>query len=150
MSIHTISELAFHCAILLNSGRYYPIEIKIAVIMKKFLIFVLLVLSLFTTDIEVIKQPREQFLAQSIDFLSESTKVQRPSAATRARTRIDQQIELTEKQATHLDEQLSSEIALRKFFQQYCVEREMSLFFFTDKLENICDIIERSIQRTGI
>ncbi|MBD1582351.1 hypothetical protein [Pseudoalteromonas sp. S16_S37] len=117
--------------------------------MKKFLIFVLLIVALFTTDIEMIKQPRQQFLEKSIAMLSESTKVQRPSAATRARTRIDQQIQLTDKQAAHLDEELATDLAMKKFFQQYCVEREMSLYFFTDKLENICDIIENAMQRTG-
>ncbi|BBN80251.1 hypothetical protein PA25_02360 [Pseudoalteromonas sp. A25] len=117
--------------------------------MKKFLIFALLIVALFTTDIEMIKQPRQQLLETSIAILSESTKVQRPSAATRARTSIEQQIPLTDKQAAHLDEELANDFVMKKFYQQYCVEREMSLYFFTDKLENICDILERAMQRTG-
>ncbi|OHU86892.1 hypothetical protein BET10_01385 [Pseudoalteromonas amylolytica] len=125
------------------------IEIKVAAIMKKFLIFVVVIVALCTTEIELIKQPREQFITNLISMLSESTKVQRPTAASLARANIDTQVSLSEEQAAHLDEELANDLAMRQFFKQYCLEREMSLYFFTDKLENICDIVENAMKKTG-
>ncbi|WP_158678080.1 hypothetical protein [Pseudoalteromonas sp. T1lg23B] len=117
--------------------------------MKKFLIFVLVIVALCTTDIELIKQPREQLIKDLISMLSKSTKVQRPSAASLARADIDAQLTLSEEQAEHLNEELADDTAMRNFFKQYCLEREMSLYFFTDKLENICDIVESAMRKTG-
>ncbi|WP_139158532.1 MULTISPECIES: hypothetical protein [Pseudoalteromonas] len=117
--------------------------------MKKFLIFVVVIVALCTTEIELIKQPREQFITNLISMLSESTKVQRPTAASLARANIDTQVSLSEEQAAHLDEELANDLAMRQFFKQYCLEREMSLYFFTDKLENICDIVENAMKKTG-
>ncbi|CAM4287521.1 hypothetical protein PSBY109024_19310 [Pseudoalteromonas byunsanensis] len=124
-------------------------EIKVAAIMKKFLIFVLVIVALCTTDIELIKQPREQLITDLISVLSKSTKVQRPSAASIARANIDAQLSLNEEQTEHLDEQLADDTAMRQFFKQYCLEREMSLYFFTDKLESICDIVQSAMGKTG-
>jgi hypothetical protein len=117
--------------------------------MKKFLLLLAVVVALFTTNLEMVKQPRDSLINDVIAVLSESTKVQRPSLARVALLSIEQQVELTPEQQAHLHAELANDLALRQFYQQYCKEREMSLYFFTDKLETICDLIERAASKTG-
>ncbi|WP_440054318.1 hypothetical protein ACSLBF_15865 [Pseudoalteromonas sp. T1lg65] len=116
--------------------------------MKKFFLFVAIVVAFFTIDHPWVKTPRDKLLGESIDALSESSKVQRNTTARYARTNIAKAIEMDADQQTYLNEALSSDDKTRLFHLRYCKERDTNLYFYSDQMTKICEVLEQTINST--
>ena len=113
--------------------------------MKKFLLLVVLVLAFFTIDHPVIKEHREAILGEGVNLLNEQSKVARSTAAKIARTHITQKIELDETELEYLNDALSTDDKLKAFHLRYCKENDLNLYFYGNKLNEICRIAGESI-----
>lgn len=113
--------------------------------MKKFLLLVIVILALFTVDHPVIKEPREALLGEGVSLLSEQSKVARSTSAKIARTKIMQYFELDDTELEYLNEALGTDDKLKSFHLRYCKEKDLNLYFYGDKLNEICRIASEAI-----
>ncbi|GEK11486.1 hypothetical protein HUZ36_19920 [Pseudoalteromonas sp. McH1-7] len=114
--------------------------------MKKFLVLAIIVVALFTVDHPLIKEPRERLLGQGVNTLSESSKIQRSTAARIARANVAKAITMTEDEKAYINEALASDEKVRLFHLKYCKENDYNLYFYGSDLITICEIASQAIQ----
>ena len=128
--------------------RCHVTKIKVAIVIKKFLILVIVVLGLFAIDHPMIKEPREALLNQGVDILSESSKVQRSPAAKQARDIISRTLSLSAEEQSYVDAALATDDKLRAFHLRYCKESDMNLYLYGPTLMQVCDITTEALRQT--
>ncbi|TMN42705.1 hypothetical protein CWC03_05840 [Pseudoalteromonas sp. S2755] len=114
-------------------------------IMKKFLVLAIIVVALFTVDHPLIKEPRDRLLGQGVEVLSESSKVQRSTAARIARANVVKTITMTDDEKRYIEEALATDEKVRLFHLKYCKESDYNLYFYGPDLVKICEIAEQAI-----
>jgi hypothetical protein len=115
--------------------------------MKKFLLLVIVVLGLFTIDHPMIKEPRETFLNQGVDILSESSKVQRSPAAKHARDAINRTLSLNTDVQSYIDDALATDDKLKEFHLRYCSENDANRYLYGATLIQVCDITAEALHQ---
>ena len=113
--------------------------------MKKFLFLAIIVLAFFTIDHPEINKYRDALVGEGHNLLNDQTIVTRSTAAKLARSVITERLELDETELEYLDEILSSDDKLQAFHLRYCKENDLNLYFYGNKLTEICRIAKEAI-----
>ena len=113
--------------------------------MKKFLFLAIIVLAFFTIDHPEINKYRDAILGEGRNLLSDQSKVARSTAAKMARSMIMNKFELDETELEYLNDALSSDKKLQEFHLRYCKENDLNLYFYGNKLTEICRITKEAI-----
>lgn len=112
--------------------------------MKKFLILMVVVLVFFTVDHPLIKEYRDKLLGEGMTVLGETSQLQHSMAAKVARSEIERQLSLSESEHAYIQEALLTNKKLQEFYVQYCERKELNLYFYAERLDQICGIVAAS------
>jgi len=115
--------------------------------MKKFIIFVVLILAFFTIDHPLIKEPREKLLGEGIGFLSDASKVNRSPAANMAKNRVAAQLKLSESEQEYIEKTFTTDDSVQLFHLRYCRERDLNLYFYDERLNTVCKIVSEALEQ---
>lgn len=115
--------------------------------MKLFIILVLVVLTLFTIDHPIIKEPRDKLLGEGVDVLNKASKINRSLAANRAKSKIKSALTLSESELEYLEQTMSSDEKLQVFHNRYCLSKDLNMYFYDDRLNTVCSIVTESLTK---
>ncbi len=115
--------------------------------MKKFLLIAALVMLFFSLDHPLVNEPREALFGSVLNKVGGLGKTSKDTLAKRTLARIESEMTLNDSEADYLRGSLSTNDGLATFNTRYCVNGDLNLYFYSQRLKQVCKLVAKERQQ---